>query len=1028
MAQPFALFPWDKPFLEHLQAYMCDVCANQLGTSVLIVPHNRPRRYFMELLRQNTSLPRPALLPRMLTIGEMVGLFRAHSAPTQAATAMGQKAAMLDAVHLMYRAVQEVGLALVENTEDDLIAVKFAQMDLATFLPWGVRLVNLFEEYMNQFLPVQDILYTEGEVSPMASALLGALGRIHTAYRGLLLQEGWSTVALDAYLAAEALAASDDVAAAIPPLLLPDASKNTHVFVAGFSTITQCEHVLLKALWQKGAHICLHSDPALALGTSKSARTGEYRAAHWSCQDHVTWVKRWNTSCDLVVPTQGHKPQMHFMAGYDVHSQLLHMQETLKDIQLPTHAAHEAEQAVTPSVAVVLASSSLLMPTLHHLPDTDFNVSMGYPLEKSSLFALVENVMHLQEEARGGQEEGSVRRYHWRELLYALRHPFVQMLAVTKDDKKLTLHSLLGHIEKKLRTGSRFVSQEDVLNMAAIQPEIPLECVALFKDVLEALLHNFASIQSTQSLGEALARLCHCLLQYGQEMWKRYPLDAESLYRLMQHVIPTLKVATLAQEVLPQKTLFALCRQLIAAERVPFEAAPLTGLQVLGMLETRLLHFDKVVIVDATDDALPGFSAQDPLLPDALRQVIGLPALQERERVVAHTLYRLAASAKDVHLYWQEGMQRSALFDGKKSRSRFVDAYLWEEEQERGYLLENDTPPLFSAPCPVAPIEQELQVLTATPALRQNIIQLLEKGISPTKIDAYIRCPQRFIWENLYKLRPLDEVNEGDDPAAVGNLLHEVLQQAYTPWIGKEVPQNALTAQGLAELFEHALCNSAVEQTLPPQSLMLLRMAAPVRLKRFLEAQAEQAPETEIVALERDMLAPVKGQDQPQFHIKGKLDRVDSRVRSQGGEHEEGLVVLDYKTGRLPRVNSKVWEDMDLWTALSLWQPSATNTHEVLELVAEAFSSVQLPCYIYMCQQLFEEDVLDAALVDLGNSGKEVYLLGEKMEMDTRADIVSERIPQLLTFIIQHLATAEEFPAREGNHCTYCPYGALCKR
>ncbi len=909
----------------------------------------------------------------------------------------------------------------MEQGYDDDIARIFAQKDLAAFLPWGMRLIALYEEYMNQLLPVRDIAYTEGEVSPMASALLGALGRIHTAYVEQMHAEGWTTAGLDAYAAAMVVQQNP---ALLPPLLNPCAETNSHVFVAGFSTITQCEDVLLKALWQQGAHICLHSDPALASAG---------KSVHYACQDHEAWLRRWNAPCSLYESGQelGQEPQMHFFAGYDVHSQLLHMQELLR----PMVAKNPEGFAISaPSTAVVLSSAALLMPTLHHLPEVPFNISMGYPLSNSSLFSLLESLLRLQEGARGSEDDLEHRRYHWRALLHALRHPFVQMLSVNAVDSVNTggasqsLHSLLGQMEKALRKGNAFVSCQELLAMAALQGEAEPAMRELLQKVLPCLLDSFAAVHSTLSLGEALSALCQMLLAHGAQIWKSHPLDAESLYRLMQHVIPTLKMARMAQEVLPHAPLFALCRQLIGAERVPFEAAPMEGLQVLGMLETRLLHFDRLIILDATDDVLPGFTAADPLLPDALRDVIGLPALQERERVVAHTLHRLVASAKEVHFCWQEGMQRSELFDAKKSRSRFVDAYLWKEEQERGYILENGMAPLEAAPCVVAPMNSEPVILEAYGALRQRMAALLQKGISPTKIDSYLRCPQRFVWENMYKLRPLDEVNEGDDPAAVGKLLHEVLQKAYTPWLGKEMPQEAVSLELLQEIFEQCYEDNAEVQALPQQSRMLLRMAAPVRFARFLKAQEEQALETEIIALEQEIMAPVPGRFEQTFYLTGIMDRVDMRLKQYKDDREEGLVVLDYKTGRLPRINAKVWNDMELWTAISLWEPTAQNSAEVLQQVAEAFTSVQLPCYIYMCGQSFDELILDAGLVDMGSSGKEVYLLGDKISMEDRAHIVEDRIPQLIKFLLDHMYTAESFAPREGKHCDYCPYGALCVR
>ena len=102
------------------------------------------------------------------------------------------------------------------------------------------------------------------------------------------------------------------------------------------------------------------------------------------------------------------------------------------------------------------------------------------------------------------------------------------------------------------------------------------------------------------------------------------------MYRLMRHAEPILRETCLAQTPFPPTVLHGITRQVLEQERVPFEAEPLTGMQVLGMLETRLLHFERVLIVDATDDKLPGNPAQDPLLPDSMRQVLGLPDARRR--------------------------------------------------------------------------------------------------------------------------------------------------------------------------------------------------------------------------------------------------------------------------------------------------------------------------------------------------------------------------------------------------------------
>lgn len=135
----------------------------------------------------------------------------------------------------------------------------------------------------------------------------------------------------------------------------------------------------------------------------------------------------------------------------------------------------------------------------------------------------------------------------------------------------------------------------------------------------------------------------------------------------MQRVIPALKDNGMADTPLPWPLMQAMLLELVRAERVPFEADPLTGLQVLGMLETRLLRFSRVFLVDVTDDRLPGAPIRSPLLPDSLRALLGLPDTRNREQLAAYTFHRLIAGADEVWLYWQEGVETSGLFERQKA-------------------------------------------------------------------------------------------------------------------------------------------------------------------------------------------------------------------------------------------------------------------------------------------------------------------------------------------------------------------------
>lgn len=1022
MPSPFQLFSWDKAFLPALLSLVDTLTHAAPQHALIIVPHNRPRRYLTELYRQQAVAEAKAcLLPRVLTVQEAIALLRGHKADHALYAAN-----MLDRVALLYACVQDLARS------DAQLCSRFATMDIPRFLPWGLRLGALFEECFIQNVSVADLTYTEGEVSAVAAALLNALGRLQQSYVQGLHERQWTTPGLDAFCVAQLLDAGQEQGGAaysqlLPPMLCPDGAKRV-VLLAGFGVLAGTEERIFRHLWQAGAHVCLHTDCSIAEGQE-----------HWACRDHAQWLHRWGADSVIALPphTDAREADIHFVAGYDVHSQLLAVRDML------SRQAEQAEsQGAAPSTAIVLADTALLMPTLHTLPDKGVNISMGYPLERTPLCRLLEAIMQVQSHR---QPDG---RYHWRSLRHCLRHPYLQLLSLRPPEKEgkeegkadgqergegkageaVALRGLLLRMEHVLRQGSRFVDVQELMEKALEKQGLAKgsPMAKLAERMLTGVLHTFAAVRSPADMGQAIAELCTLLLEYGEHIWERFPLDAESMFRLRHDVVPTLQNSALAHTVFPLPALQALVRQAIQAGRVPFEADPIAGMQVLGMLETRLLHFDRVIIVDATDDNLPGASAQDPLLPDSLRLIVGLPDARRRDRTVAHNLYRLLRSAKEAWFYWQEGVQHSALFDGKKSRSRFVDALIWKEEQARGSLLQVGEGPLESTPCPVRPMSRLRKALPNSPALRQRMTRVLAEGLSPTRLDMYMSCPLRFAYTHLCRIKPMQEVNEGDDPAAVGALIHQVLQTAYTPFLHQDVHSSDINAPLLSQCFSQCLHASTLSSELPPDSYYMLELAGPVRLSRYADNQPAL---THIVALERSLTASLTVGSST-YSLLGTVDRVDKR--------ENALVVLDYKTGAVTIPAPSLWSDVDFWQSLncyfegqnaSLAQGEAAVADPLLTL-REKVCSLQLPCYVYLLAHT--EDlrrygtVGDAALVRLRDDGQECPLFGENLDAEAKQQVVEEYIPILLGFVLQHMEFTEEFVPIEGAHCTWCEYAGIC--
>lgn len=978
---PFLIFPWQRPFLPDLKAVLEEQSHGRPGSTLLIVPHNRPWRYLLQLYAQEGGR---RLLPKVITLSEMVGIWRAHmsAAPLHTANMLDRAAVLHDCV-----------LALAR--EDAALSARFARMNMALFLPWGLRLAALLEEMFGQRIEAADLVHVESEVAAPAAALLGALGRIGRAYLAALARRNWTTPGLDYYEACRA-------AAAIPPLLLPRPDRP--VLVAGFSVLTRSEDILLRSLWESGARICLHSDLNLAFD----------KPEHWACVEHAAWMRRWKAGAVPALEPRAEelerRPRFFFFAGYDCHSQL----EALRASISENGNAAVPPSSTSLSTAIVLTHSALLMPVLHHLPDKNVNVSMGYPLERSPLNRLLDALLRLQ---AGRSEDG---RYYWRDLLQCLRHPYLNMLRVCNEDgEELFLREALRRLESLIRSGSRFVDLEALC--AECRFALPPPLASLLSEMLEITVNATAAASTTAEMAESLRGICNFLLAHGGDMWRHFPLDAEAIYRLMQHAAPILRGTCLARTPFPRAVLHKITRQVLEQERVPFEAEPLAGLQVLGMLETRLLHFERVFIVDATDDKLPGNPPQDPLLPDSLRQVLGLPDTRRRERTAAHTLYRLCAGAHELHFFWQEGISRSPLFDGKKCRSRFVEQLLWEEEQRRGALLVAGEHPLRAARCTVRAARAAPKKVLRNASLDAALKNLLRAPLSATRLDVYLQCPLRFAWQYLCRLAPVQEINEGDDPAAVGVCIHNTLRALFEPYLHKEVRRGDISPQTGRACFYEALEAADLRRVLPPDSCLMLEAAVPLRLERFLARQPERVT---ILALEQQLLADLHLAGR-RYAFTGTLDRLDRR---------DGLLhVLDYKTGRIPRHDASLWTDRSFFEraeAVLAAEPKqqAVDPGQLDSLFAELrerLPSLQLPCYISMLRAKGLGSPGDAALVELRQDGAEVPLFGGLAEEELAAALGYCDLALAVT--LRHLEYAPEFASQPQRHCAWCPYAGLCK-
>jgi len=942
-----------------------------LAQVTVVLPHRRGIVYLRDYLFHliGARKQRPFLLPRIVAIKDLV-----EEAAIQLEDPPCRPLSPPDQAWILFGVVRDSSAyGRVADTWD-------------RFFPWGIRLAALLEEIDRELVTPQDIPYPE-DVPAEAIALLEGLGAIYAAFDRLLQAKGLTTGGKRMRLLAEG----------IERIPLGEGP----IFLAGFYALTNAEERIFRHLFSQGARILWHADP--------------------DCLPPL--YRRWKDEWGIQIETKGgdipRPPHLHYYEAYDLHAELLHMQATIPEgIQRPDQCA------------LVLPDPSALIPALYSLPPRlPVNISLGYPLERTAISALLEQLMRLQE---GRDEEGA---YYHQDYLTLMRHPYLRRLPTSSGKEgRIVLHFL----EEKIRLyGKPFLTREGLVECIAISEDEErdrrflategldlAEAQRFVQGLHQQLLEPWEAVETPGGLAEALRGLVRFLFSPfvgTEDSLHDHPLDNEFVYTLEGSVIPSLEDALFAHHPMDAKLLFSLLREVIHMARTPFEGHPLVGLQVLGLLETRLLSFDRVIVIDVNEDIIPAHEEVNPLLPEPLKGILGLKGREREEAIVRYHFERLISSAKEAHLFWQEStMPGSGGLEGKKVRSRFIEGLLWQEEKRRGTLLESA---VVKAPLKISgrSLLRE-EGLSKKGRDHRQVKGFLSEwsnryGLSASFLNTYLLCPLKFYYRYLLGLKPAIAVTEDVDSAALGEIIHQTLEAYFAPY-RKRLYRKAADndSERLISIFQERFTGSAIYRCLPPEKRFFLEYVAAYRLQGYLLQMPEA---TFIEALEEEyrlLLSLGHGE----FTFYGKVDRIDKR-----GGH---WIILDYKTGRTEAFGKGHFEKRILPFSI----PHELD-YEGLKAVKGAIKDLQLPLYCLLVGS-GNAEVLGSTLsayVELGRGGGESYFIPLERIDGLKASSIawfSRSFPALLGYLIDHMVEAPRFfPATEEDACRYCDYEAVCR-
>ena len=515
---------------------------------------------------------------------------------------------------------------------------------------------------------------------------------------------------------------------------------NRHYVVAGFNALSQCEKELFKFL-------------------SKETTTDFY----WDYDDY--YVKNDEQEAGMFI----RQNIVQFPQRTDFRHDGMAQPKTLTAVAAVSNAvqckytaqilSQLAGQSPTgrldKETAVVLTDENLLMPLLYALPKQlgEVNVTMGYPLRQTMAYTFVERLIELQNHCRA---KSSVTFYHV-DVLGLLAHPYLQ------EADSGAMSSLREKIitERRISVAGEWLQGSDLLRTI------------------------FSPAKSWTDLSDYLLRVIDAVIKIPVDDASR-KTRYEYLTVLAEEIVKMRNSLNECDVKLSVPIYTSLLRRHLQTVRIPFKGEPLSGIQVMGILETRNLDFKNVIILSMTDDNFPGNRLGDAsYVPYNLRTAYELPTTEHHEGVYAYYFYRLIQRAENIHMvYCAHADEKST---GEPSR------YIRQLDYESGFPLQR-----VEVGVDVNLADEEPIVVPKDEAVMRSLSRFTnpesKSTLSPSAFARYINCPLSFYFYAVAMLSEEDEISEEVDARMFGTILHGAAQTIYTRVKDEANPADKLSA------------------------------------------------------------------------------------------------------------------------------------------------------------------------------------------------------------------------------------------
>ncbi|WP_298340988.1 PD-(D/E)XK nuclease family protein [uncultured Algibacter sp.] len=729
-----------------------------------------------------------------------------------------------------------------------------------SFSKWAQILIQDFNEIDRYLIPqknifnylsaIQDLKHwsVEGNKTDFIKKYLSFWNKLNTYYQHFTTQLLNKKIGYQGLIYREAV---ENLEAYIQ-----NNSEKKHVFV-GFNALNTAEESIIQELLQNDlAQIYWDIDDTFISNPKHDAALFiKSHLKNWKYFENNTfsWITK-NYSKDKNISVVGIPKNI---------GQAKYIGSILKDLQ--------QENPHLNSTAVVLGDENLLIPVLNSLPTSiqALNVTMGFPLKSIPMASLFDALFQLH-------KTNSESFYH-KDIINILSHQFIRPLLVLNGTDN----------------ASKIIETIDSNNLVYLNKGKLTKIIEGENKILDLL---FSSWNNSTSIALAsCSKLILFIKSYLDE--KSNLLALEYAFRFNELFNELTRLNSEYLHIKDISTLFSIYKELLSSETLDFQGEPLQGLQVMGMLESRVLDFETVIISSVNEGILPAGKSNNSFIPFDVKLENNLPTYKEKDAVYTYHFYRLLQRAKHVFILYNT--EADVLTGGEKSR------FLTQLELEG---IHNINHQIVAPKVPV--VKQSLKVVKKTDVLLKDIFSVAKKGFSPSSLTNYMRNPIDFYYQKILKIREYDDVEETVAANTLGTVVHNTLEDFYKPLINQILTVNSIKSlkpkieKQVAFHFKNEYKQGDISKG---KNLIVFEIAKRYVLN-FLNAEIEDIKignEIKILQIEatNEVEINIPSLEFPVI-LTGKVDRVDS--------YNGVTRIIDYKTGNVQQNQVEVidWEDI----------------------------------------------------------------------------------------------------------------------